>query len=238
MDNNKRVPYVITIICLIIGFMIAIQFQATKDPQIKDSRDLNELRVGLQKERERSQFLLKEMSKLDQLLYQYETSTNKEDQVTDIMEKELSRIKKLAGYEDLVGKGFIIRLEELTTYVDEDLHFSPVIFDDDLRVIVNELNAYGAKAISINGQRIITTTAIRNVGERILINTIPIQPPYEIRVIGDSDILISALKLAGLDEYFMVVNHSIVYEPKEFIRVAAFTNMTRPKYLQPVKEAN
>ncbi len=218
--------------------MIAIQFQATKDPQIKDSRDLNELRVGLQKERERSQFLLKEMSKLDQLLYQYETSTNKEDQVTDIMEKELSRIKKLAGYEDLVGKGFIIRLEELTTYVDEDLHFSPVIFDDDLRVIVNELNAYGAKAISINGQRIITTTAIRNVGERILINTIPIQPPYEIRVIGDSDILISALKLAGLDEYFMVVNHSIVYEPKEFIRVAAFTNMTRPKYLQPVKEAN
>lgn len=218
--------------------MIAIQFQATKDPQIKDSRDLNELRVGLQKERERSQFLLKEMSKLDQLLYQYETSTNKEDQVTDIMEKELSRIKKLAGYEDLVGKGFIIRLEELSTYVDEDFHFSPVIFDDDLRVIVNELNAYGAKAISINGQRIITTTAIRNVGQRILINTIPIQPPYEIRVIGDSDILISALKLAGLDEYFMVVNHSIVYEPKEFIRVAAFTNMTRPKYLQPVKEAN
>jgi len=218
--------------------MVAIQFQATKQPEVKDSRDLNELRVSLQKERERSQFLLKEISKLDQLLYQYDTSTNKDDNVAEIMEKEIERIKIQAGFEDMTGKGFIIRIEERESSTDEDLYFSPVIYDDDLRVVVNELNAYGAKAISINDQRIISTTAIRNVGNKILVNTIPISPPYEIKVIGDPEILISALKLAGLDEYFMVVNHSISYEPKDGVRVRAYSKMTPPIYLQPVKEAN
>jgi uncharacterized protein YlxW (UPF0749 family) len=238
MNTKSRVPYVLTLICIIIGFMVAIQFQANKDPQVRDSRDMNELRTNLQKERERSQFLLSEISKLDRLLYQYETSTNKEDQVTDIMEKELQRIKRISGYEDMIGKGFTILIKEMPTEEEAEFYFEPIIYDDDLRMIVNELNAYGAKAISINNQRIVSTTAIRNVGERILVNTVPVQPPYEIRVIGESSILISALKLAGLDEYFMVVNHLIEYEPREVVRVMAFNQARYPVYIQPVKEGN
>lgn len=218
--------------------MIAIQFQTNKDPQVEDTRNINELRVTLQKERERSQILASEISKYDQLLYQYETSVDKEDRVTEIMGKELERIKKLAGFQDVVGKGFTIQIKELEEGKQVDHYFSPTIYDDDLRMIVNELNAYGAKAISINGQRIIVITAIRNVGETVLVNTIPIRPPYEFKVIGDHSILIPALRLAGLDEYFMVVNHSIYYEPKESVVVPGFNQVVRPHYLEPVKEAN
>jgi uncharacterized protein YlxW (UPF0749 family) len=238
MNNRSRVPVVFTVICVIIGFMLAIQFQTNQNPEVRDTRDANELRVTLQKERERSQFLLSEISKYDQLLYQYETSRNEEDQVTEIMEKELNRIKRLAGFEDMVGKGFVIRIEEKEDDEREDYMFSPLVYDDDLRMIMNELNAYGAKAISINGQRIVATTAIRNVGDRILVNTIPIFPPYEINVIGDSSILIPALKLAGLDEYFVIVNHSVHFEPKAMIRVPAFDQRIQPYFLEPVKEEN
>lgn len=218
--------------------MMAIQFQTNKDTEIRDSRDLNEIRISLQKERERSQLLLHEISKYDQLLYQYETSRNKEDQVSNIMEKELKRIKRLAGFEDIVDKGFIIRIQEMNVKDDHEYIFAPYVYDDDLRMIVNELNAYGAKAISINEQRMIASSAIRNVGDSILVNTIPIKDPYEIKVIGDSSILIPALKLAGLEDYFMIVNHSIEYEAKELIRIPAYNHRLDPYFLKPVKEAS
>lgn len=179
-----------------------------------------------------------EISKYDQLLYQYETSVNKEDNIQDIMEEELIRIKELAGYKSMQGEGFTIKINKLAETEETDLYFEPQVYDDDLRMIVNELNAYGAKAISINGQRIVATTSIRNVGETILVNTIPIRPPYEIKVIGDSSILIPALRLAGLDEYFMIVNHSIEYTPKEFLTVPGFNQVVKPRFMQAVKEVN
>lgn len=238
MKNRTRPSVVFTLICLTIGFMLAILFQTNQSPVIRDTRDVNELRISLQKERERSQFLLSEISKYDRLLYQYETSRNKVDQVTQIMEQEVNRIKRLAGFEDIVGKGFIVRIEQEEDRNEQDYMFTPQVYDDDLRMIVNELNAYGAKAISINEQRIVATTAIRNVGDRILVNTIPVQPPYEVKVIGDSSILIPALKLAGLNDYFRIVSHSVQFETKEFIRVPAIDQRIQPYYLEPIKEAN
>lgn len=218
--------------------MMAIQFQANKDTEVRDSRDINEIRIGLLKERERSQLLLLEISKYDQLLYQYETSRNKEDQVSNIMEKELQRIKRLAGFEDIVDQGFVIRIQEMEIDDNQEYIFTPLVYDDDLRMIVNELNAYGAKAIAINEQRMIASSAIRNVGERILVNTVPIKSPYEIKVIGDSSILIPALRLAGLEEYFMIVNHSIQYETKELLRIPAYTQRLDRIFLEPVKEVS
>lgn len=54
----------------------------------------------------------------------------------------------------------------------------------DLQVIANGLWQAGAEAMSINGQRITSTTAIRFAGEAILVNYRPLVPPYAISVIG------------------------------------------------------
>lgn len=238
MQSSKSSSVLFTIVCLFIGFIVAIQYQTHKHPTLPDTRNINELRITLQKERDRAELLTSEISKYDQLLYQYETSVNKEDSVKEIMEEELFRIKKLAGFHHMEGEGFIIEIKQLAEDEQIEHYFEPQIYDDDLRMIVNELNAYGAKAIAINGQRMIATSSIRNVGETILVNTIPIKPPYEIAVIGDSSILIPALRLAGLDEYFMVVNHSIEYKPKDKLLVPSYNQPVRPNYLQPVKEVN
>jgi uncharacterized protein YlxW (UPF0749 family) len=237
MKNWTHPSLVFALICLTIGFMLAILFQTNQNPVIRDTRDVNEVRISLQKERERTQFLLSEISKYDQLLYQYATSRDKEDKVAQIMEQEVKRIKRLAGFEDIIGNGFVLRIEKQEDLNEQDHLFTPQVYDEDLRMIVNELHAYGAKAISINEQRIVATTAIRNVGDRILVNTIPIQEPYELKVIGDSSILIPALKLAGLNDYFKIVSHSVQFEPKEFIRIPAFEQRIQPYYLEPVKEA-
>lgn len=58
------------------------------------------------------------------------------------------------------------------------------ITSTDLQIIVNGLWAAGAEAISINGQRLTSQTAIRFAGEAILVNFRALQPPYDVNVIG------------------------------------------------------
>ncbi len=61
--------------------------------------------------------------------------------------------------------------------------------DGDLQLVVNALWAAGAEAISINDQRLGTTTAIRFAGEAVLVDFRPVTNPYRIRAIGSPDTL-------------------------------------------------
>ncbi len=55
--------------------------------------------------------------------------------------------------------------------------------------MVNALWAAGAEAVSINDQRLGTTSAIRFAGEAVLVDFRPVTNPYEIRAIGDPETL-------------------------------------------------
>ncbi|GGK15689.1 UPF0749 protein YlxX [Caldalkalibacillus thermarum] len=238
MTRDLKVVLTFTFVCFILGLMVAVQYASTSLPEERETRGLNDLRLELKKERERSQALLEEIAKYNQLLQQYERSLAQDQDPLEVMEKERLRLREMIGLEEVQGKGFIIRIEQRELEGKEAYEFDPVIYDEDLRLIVNELNAYGAEAIAINGQRIIATSAIRNVQDRILINTIPVSPPYEIKVIGDPSTLIPALKLAGLEEYFDMVSHHVTFEEKALLTVPAYSQSIEFQFLKPVKEDN
>ena len=62
---------------------------------------------------------------------------------------------------------------------------------------LNELCAAGAEAVSINSERIVSTSSIRCVGNTILVNNKRCAPPFEIKAIGDSSTLESGLNIRG-----------------------------------------
>ncbi|MFX0539542.1 DUF881 domain-containing protein [Ornithinimicrobium sp. Y1847] len=55
----------------------------------------------------------------------------------------------------------------------------------DLQLVVNGLWSAGAEAISVNGHRLTSISAIRYAGEAIIVDFRGLTPPYEIRAIGD-----------------------------------------------------
>jgi uncharacterized protein YlxW (UPF0749 family) len=57
--------------------------------------------------------------------------------------------------------------------------------DGDLQLVVNALWASGAEAVSINGQRLGPTTAIRFAGEAVLVDFRPVTNPYLVSAVGD-----------------------------------------------------
>ncbi|UFJ41929.1 DUF881 domain-containing protein [Brevibacillus humidisoli] len=111
----------------------------------------------------------------------------------------------------------------------------PLLMGEDLHLLVNELLVNGAKAVSINGHRLIATSAIRNVGNSIQVNTKFIQPPYVIKALGDPETLISGLKLANIEGYFQLVNKTVLTEKHEQLYIPAYQDEQSVRYMRPVK---
>ena len=115
----------------------------------------------------------------------------------------------LLGKTDVKGEGVIITINSETS---SDSSNNTTIIDDteqveitheDLLDLVNELKLAGAEAIEINGERVITTTDIFDVGNFILINGQRTKAPYTIKAIGNQSYLESALSVKDgyIDEY-------------------------------------
>lgn len=64
-----------------------------------------------------------------------------------------------------------------------------VILDTDLQSLVNALWGAGAEAISINGHRLTSLSAIRFAGQAITVDYRSLTPPYVIDAIGNPDTL-------------------------------------------------
>jgi uncharacterized protein YlxW (UPF0749 family) len=111
---------------------------------------------------------------------------------------ELARAERGAAAVPVTGPGLLVTLANADPKADED----PVggttpqdprerVRDGDLQLVVNALWAAGAEAVSINGQRLGATTAIRFAGEAVLVDFRPVTNPYEVSAIGDPDTLSS-----------------------------------------------
>lgn len=112
----------------------------------------------------------------------------------------LDNLKKDIGLTDVYGPGLDIILDDGSFSDRESSESSDLrlVQASDIRDIVNALHASSASAVSINNQRILATTAISSVGSNILVNNSHIAPPFQIKAIGDVQMLIAGLKNKNL----------------------------------------
>lgn len=125
--------------------------------------------------------------------YKSNSATNSE--LIASMQEELKQISIAAGTENLKGEGIVIVLTDGTKTLEPELRQDSLVHDSDVLTVVNELKAAGAEAISVNGQRIISTSAIRCVGPVIQVNYQKVAAPFTIKAIGNAQYLESALNI-------------------------------------------
>lgn len=68
-----------------------------------------------------------------------------------------------------------------------------VVHQQDLEAVINALWAGGAEAMALQGQRVLTTTAFRCVGNVLSLHGRVYSPPYVVEAIGDPAALTAAL---------------------------------------------
>lgn len=96
----------------------------------------------------------------------------------------------------------------------------------DLRDLVSLLQGIGAEAIAINGERVITTTAIDCIVNTILVNETRLANPYIVTAIGDAETMQKVVSDPSVlqDLHRRVVTDGVQFsvEQKEKIVIPAF----------------
>jgi len=225
--NKKSGQLAIMVVSIVLGIMLAAQFKnVQKVGGTASIQRAEELAARVQKLTQENEDLQKQIQQFQQRIKEYEQSAQDTGQLAKTVESELQQARMLAGLTDVEGPGLIIT-------VDENVPMA--IQYDNLLSIVNELNAAGAEAISINEQRIIATTEIRNAGNHININTTPYSPPFTIKVIGDADNLEKALTLrGGVIDILSTYNISVRIQKKDNVVIPKYSGVLEFKYAKPV----
>ena len=124
-------------------------------------------------------------------------------------------IYKIHGNDDTIlsGEGIKVTLKD----VDDSQ-----ILDSDLLIIVNELKGEGAKAISINGQRIVNSTAITYNGNTIQVNNQRIVTPFVIKATGSKSLLDSSMKNGYLYNLKKEYGILVEYEKLDEVTIEAY----------------
>lgn len=232
MDKRK---FSFTMITVIVGLMIAIQFQTVKQPIIRDTRDTWQLRSDLNREQETQSQIIQEIRKYDKMLQEY--SIEREESKENIVRETLEELKKEAGLTEMNGPGIKMTVKPL---FDEEIlgNVQDNISADLLRRFVNELNSYGVEEISIANQRIVSNTVIREINGRTKVNNawIP-NANFEIIVItSDPTKLYNRLQVSRAMDEFAIENLLLeVSTPINQVTVPAYDEQIRVKHMEPVK---
>jgi len=103
-----------------------------------------------------------------------------------------------AGLVALVGPGLLITLDDAPRPADGSLPNGAraddvVIHQSDVQAVVNALWAAGADGVAVMGQRLIGTSAVRCVGNTLLLQGRTYSPPFVVTAIGDVPAMRTAL---------------------------------------------
>ena len=225
MTNKKAIALVLGVMCFALTSGICIQVKTVKNTSSTSSKNYeeNNLRAEVLKYKEKYDNLLKETEKVDSQLQEQIESATKNNSELEEAKNQINDGNKMIGLTEVTGPGIIL------TIADSDIDSSSVldpsnfiIHDIDLLKVVNELKNAGAEAIAINGQRVISTTAIICGGNIININGERIGSPFTIQAIGLPE------TLANLDRPGGYLKD--LRERKIQVDLKKSNNITIPKY--------
>lgn len=128
-------------------------------------------------------------NQVKQLQNQVGAQTNQlatSDATIGAIDNSAKPLRNPAGLVALVGPGLTVTLDDSHQQIT-DPTVDPntlVVHQSDMQAAVNALWAGGAEAVMVQGQRLIQTSAIRCVGNTLLLNGRVYSPPFSIAAIG------------------------------------------------------
>ena len=192
------VAIILGITCLILVLAICVQMRTIEEASsvvgssLNDNGEMKDKVLEAQEDYKEIYAKLEKSEKKLEEIRKIATSNNQED---ELLKLELEDNNKVQGLTEVKGKGIVINLDDNREVSGtEVLNISSyLVHEEDLLQIVNELFNAGADAISINNQRIVSTTAILCDGNIIRVNGEIISVPITIKAIGYPESLYYAL---------------------------------------------
>jgi uncharacterized protein YlxW (UPF0749 family) len=168
---------------LVLGFLVAAQF-AAEGPRVRYSTEerapLIETALSLQTQQEA---LKAAILALRQRIGELEALDPDAAASLRRLYADLEAARLKAGLIAVSGPGVAFRFEDGTNGSVDAL-----VTARDVRVLIEELWLAGAEAIAVNGERIVGSSAVIDIGGSMLVNSAYLAPPYEIKAVGPTDL--------------------------------------------------
>lgn len=162
----------------------------------------------------------------------------KDERIEDKLKLDITSNKTVIGNLPLEGPGIVIKMYDNPT---EDIVGDIgdyVIHDIDVLNILNDLRVAGAEAISINGERVISSSSLKCGGPIIRINGVSVGTPFMIRAIGDPKLLMASVNAPGTYGEALKNIYGIGFEAKSKneVFITAYSGEFTFKYANPIGE--
>ncbi|ASB89718.1 DUF881 domain-containing protein [Bacillus sonorensis] len=198
----KRHTVNLSLAMLVLGFLLAFSYQFAKEnrDRVETAEEWKKeysLRDRLIKEEKQNKALEKDLFKKQQEVRKTEASLKNEKQEYYNILEDVERYRMYVGEIGVQGEGIEVTLKD-SSYVPEGENVNNyIVHESHIFRLLNELWISGAAAVSINGQRVTHHSYISCNGPVITVDGTQHPAPFVISAIGEADVLLPALNIAG-----------------------------------------
>jgi uncharacterized protein YlxW (UPF0749 family) len=233
LDFKKSGSYLLMLAALFLGLVFTMQVRSiieSNRQETAESMDAAELKQKIEIQVGNELALKTQIEDLtlkrDGYIREYLLRNSDSESVFKL---QIARLK--AGLLDVKGPGIILTLDDAPARVTEEPNLL-IIHDTDIRKILNELKKAGAQAISINDERITSTSEQICAGPTIRINGNRYSVPYVVKAIGDPDALFEAIETSERIRLMKNVDISVSISKQSDLLIKGFTySFTNPERL-------
>lgn len=236
---RKTVYIRLTIILLIVGFMLAIQYNTVQNPETRDTRDIWAIRQELSRETATHSELLSEVHTLDETIRKYENMVSESAELA--LEDTVEQLKKDIGLLEQTGPGIIIKVEPSLEGIALGQPIEGISPDLLIRLI-NEINRFKASDLEVDGKRIIYSSPIRDVNGKTTVNNLPVRnAPFTIKIVTstfeDAQKMYNQLEASTIGDDFYIDNLKLkIGKAEQNVTISAYDQALNNQFLKEVPE--
>lgn len=164
---------------------------------------------------------------------------------TEAEDARLKALERAAGTAKLSGSAVSVTLDDAPQNATASPGYPDpqpndlVIHQQDLQAVVNALWQGGARGIKVMDQRLISTSAVRCVGNTLILQGRVYSPPYKITAVGDPGKLEQALDASpAIQNYLLYVKaYGLGWkvDEREAVTLPGYSGTVDLHYAEPVK---
>ncbi|MFN0281866.1 MAG: DUF881 domain-containing protein [Kineosporiaceae bacterium] len=159
------------------------------------------------------------------------------------LRQQSERLAPIAGLAPVRGTVVEVTLDDAPRGAPVPAEISPddlVVHQQDVQAVVNALWDGGAEAMMLMDQRVVSTSAVRCVGNTLILQGRVYSPPYTVRAIGDPGRLRGALatspQVSIYRQFVTVVGLGYAVDDRGVQEFPAFDGSTRLEHARPLEQ--
>lgn len=197
--GRRRVwTYTVPVIALLAGLVFTANATTARGTDLRGG-SRTELADLIAAEQQRQQGFQQEYQRLRAAVDELSRRAGERDARVARARREAGELAGPAHFSPVRGPGVSVALDDAERGPDRSQPGGPgpndlVVHEQDVQAVVNALWVGGAEAMRIMDQRVIATSAVRCVGNTLILQGVVYSPPFTVTAIGDPQRLRAALE--------------------------------------------